>query len=274
MTARARTSEQDAVGLGSAFMPTASPTSSPIVLVTGASRGIGAATAVLAAVRGHAVAINYHRDAEGALRVRDEIATAGGTAICVQADVADEDAVAAMFTRVDRELGPLSALVNNAGIVAPPLRVEAITAERTLRLFAVNVVGSFLCAREAVRRMSRAHGGAGGVIVNVSSPAARLGSPNEWVDYAATKGAIDTLTIGLAREVAREGIRVAAVRPGLIDTALHASAGVPDRARRMADSIPVGRAGTPDEVARAILWLMSDEASYTTGATIDVAGGR
>lgn len=254
--------------LGSAVMST------PIVLVTGASRGIGAACARLAAARGHAVAINYNHDAEGAERVCAEITGAGGRAICAQADVSNEAAVVEMFRRVDAELGALSALVNNAGIVAAQLRLEAITAERVERLFAVNVVGSFLCAREAVRRMSTAHGGAGGVIVNVSSPAARLGSPGEWIDYAATKGAIDTLTLGLAREVAREGIRVAAVRPGLIDTHLHVSGGVPDRVERMADSIPLGRAGDPIEVAHAILWLISDEASYTTGATIDVAGGR
>jgi NAD(P)-dependent dehydrogenase (short-subunit alcohol dehydrogenase family) len=245
-----------------------------IALVTGGSRGIGAATAALAAERGYAVAINYRADRDAAEAVRDEIERAGGRAICVRADVADEVDVVRMFAEVDASLGPLSALVNNAGIVATPSRLDAMTGERLHRMAAVNLVGSLLCAREAVRRMSTRHGGRGGVIVNVSSSAIRHGSAGEWVDYAATKGAIDTFTLGLAREVAREGIRVAGVRPGLIDTGLHAGVGVPDRVARMQDGIPAGRAGEAVEVSRAILWLLSEEASYSTGAILDVSGGR
>lgn len=252
-------------------MPSSPPSTA---LITGASRGIGAATARLAAERGYAVAINYRDDVASAERLRDEIVAADGRAMCVRADVAIESEVEHMFSAVDDVLGPIGALVNNAGIVATPGRLDAMSAARFERMFAVNVVGTLLCAREAVRRMSTRHGGDGGVIVNVSSSATRIGSPGEWVDYAASKGAIDTLTIGLAREVATESIRVAAVRPGLIDTDIHQSAGVPDRVERMRDAIPVGRAGEPSEVARAILWLMSDEASYSTGAIVDVSGGR
>jgi NAD(P)-dependent dehydrogenase (short-subunit alcohol dehydrogenase family) len=229
---------------------------------------------VLAAERGYAVAINYRADRDAAEAVREEVERSGGRAMCVRADVADEADVVRMFAEVDASLGRLSALVNNAGIVATPSRLDAMTGERLHRMVAVNVAGSLLCAREAVRRMSTRHGGRGGVIVNVSSSAVRHGSAGEWVDYAATKGAIDTFTLGLAREVAREGIRVAGVRPGLIDTGLHAGAGVPDRVERMQDGIPVGRAGEALEVARAILWLISEEASYSTGAILDVSGGR
>lgn len=246
----------------------------PVALITGASRGIGAATARLAAERGYAVAINYRSDRAAAERLCGDIEQAGGRALSVQADVASEANVERMFSAVDDAFGPVSALVNNAGIVAPPGRLDQMSGERFERMFAVNVVGTLLCAREAVRRMSGRHGGGGGVIVNVSSSATRIGSAGEWVDYAASKGAIDTFTVGLAREVATEGIRVAAVRPGLIDTDIHESAGVPDRVERMRGAIPVERAGEAIEVARAILWLMSDEASYSTGAIVDVSGGR
>jgi NAD(P)-dependent dehydrogenase (short-subunit alcohol dehydrogenase family) len=245
-----------------------------VAVVTGGSRGIGAATARLAAERGYAVAIAYRADVAAAERVRTDIESAGGRAICVPADVAEERDVERLFATVDGALGPVDALVNNAGVSLTMSRLEAMTGERMLRMFAVNVVGTLLCAREAVRRMSTARGGRGGVIVNVSSSAIRHGSPGEYVDYAASKGAIDTLTLGLAREVATEGIRVAAVRPGLIDTDIHASSGVPDRIERMRATIPVQREGQPEEVARAILWLLSDDASYSTGAIVDVSGGR
>jgi NAD(P)-dependent dehydrogenase (short-subunit alcohol dehydrogenase family) len=247
---------------------------SRVILITGGSRGIGAATARLAAERGYAVAVNYRRDRAAAEAVVEAVEGAGGRAVAVAADVAVEDEVVRMFAAVDAELGPLTALVNNAGILETQMRVEAMDAARLQRVFAVNVTGSFLCAREAVRRMSTRHGGRGGAIVNVSSGASRLGSPGEYVDYAASKGAIDTLTIGLAREVAEEGIRVNAVRPGFIYTGIHASGGDPGRVDRVKDLVPMKRGGQPAEVAAAILWLLSEEASFTTGTFIDVTGGK
>jgi NAD(P)-dependent dehydrogenase (short-subunit alcohol dehydrogenase family) len=244
------------------------------LLVTGGSRGIGAAAAVLAARRGWDVAINYARDAAAAECVAAQVRAAGRRALAVQADVADEAGVLAMFAAVDREFGPLRGLVNNAGVVDLPARVDEMSLQRLQRMFAINLTGSFLCAREAVRRMSTRHGGPGGVIVNLSSAAARLGAPGQYVDYAATKAGIDTFTLGLAREVATEGIRVNAVRPGIIDTDIHASGGLPDRAKQVAPMVPMQRAGTAEEVAQAIVWLLSDEAGYTTGAVLDVTGGR
>jgi NAD(P)-dependent dehydrogenase (short-subunit alcohol dehydrogenase family) len=244
------------------------------VLVTGASRGIGAAVAMACAQAGWDVAVNYTRDASAAERVAQGARAAGRRAISVRADVADEAAVQAMFARIDHELPPLAGLVNNAGVVDAMARVEQTSLARLQRMFAINVFGSFICAREAVRRMSTKHGGAGGVIVNLSSVAAKLGGPGWYVDYAASKGAIDTFTVGLAREVAAEGIRVNAVRPGIIDTDIHASGGQPDRAQASAALIPMQRAGTAAEVAAAIVWLLSDEAGYTTGAIVDVSGGR
>lgn len=241
------------------------------MIVTGAGRGIGAATARLAASRGYAVCINYRRDREAAERLAKGI---GGHAIAVAGDVAEEADVLRLFETVDRELGPPTALVNNAGIVDLGARVEAIGAARLQRMFAVNVFGSFLCAREAVKRMSRRHGGKGGAIVNVSSVAAKLGGPGEYVDYAAAKGAIDTFTIGLAKEVGGDGIRVNAVRPGVIRTEIHASSGDPGRVERIGAAAPLGRAGEAEEVARVIVWLASDEASYMSGALVDVSGGR
>ena len=244
------------------------------MIVTGGGRGIGAATARLAAQRGYAVCVNYLRDRAAAEGVVQEIRSDGGSAIAVPGDVASEKEVIRLFAECDRSLGPLSALVNNAGIVATQSRVEAMDGERLRRMFATNVVGAFLCAREAIRRMSSKHGGKGGAIVNVSSGAARLGSPGEWVDYAASKGAIDTMTIGLSKELAADGIRVNCVRPGFVNTGIHAAAGEPDRVDRLRDSIPMKRGGEPEEVARAILWLLSEEASYSTGAILDVTGGR
>lgn len=246
----------------------------PIALITGGSRGIGAATARLAARHGWAVAVNYTRDADAAQAVVASITAAGGTAIAVQADVADEAQVLAMFRTVDEQLGRLSALVNNAGVVDVPARVEAMSVARLRRMFDINVIGSFVCAREAVLRMGTRHGGAGGSIVNVSSAAARLGAAGQYVDYAAAKGAIDTMTLGLAREVAGDGIRVNAVRPGLIETDIHASGGLPDRVRDLAHQVPMQRGGKAEEVAEAIVWLMSPAASYTTATLMEVSGGR
>ena len=245
-----------------------------VLLIPGASRGIGAATALLAARRGYAVAVNYTANSLAADEVVRAIRAAGGTAIAVQADVGDEAQVTAMFEKVDARLGRLTALVNNAGVVDVKARVDEMSVARLERMFRINVVGSFVCAREAVRRMSTKHGGAGGAIVNVSSVAARVGGPGEYVDYAASKGAIDSFTLGLAKEVADEGIRVNAVRPGLVDTDLHASGGQPERAHRLAPVVPMRRIGVPDEIAGAIVWLLSAEASYTTGALLDVSGGR
>lgn len=255
-------------------MPPATDGASRVLLVTGGSRGIGAATARLAARRGYAVCVNYAANRAAADGVVREIEEGGGRAIAVAADVAREEDVVRLFTTIDDTLGPVAALVNNAGILEPQMRVERMTADRLQRVLATNVIGYFLCAREAVRRMSTRHGGRGGAIVNVSSAAARLGSAGEYVDYAASKGATDTLTIGLAQEVAAEGIRVNAVRPAFIHTDIHAAGGEPGRVERIAPSVPMRRGGQPDEVARAILWLLSDEASYTTGSFVEVAGGR
>jgi len=245
-----------------------------VILITGASRGIGAATALLAAERGHAVAINYHASRDAADALAERIERAGGTAMTVQADVAVEDDVVRMFRAVDARFGRLDGLVNNAGILERQMRLEQMDAARLQRILATNVTGAFVCAREAVLRMSTARGGRGGAIVNVSSAAARLGSPNEYIDYAASKAAIDTMTIGLAKEVGAEGIRVNAVRPGLIHTDIHASGGEPGRIERVKGAVPMQRGGTAEEVARAILWLLSDEASYVNGGILDVSGGR
>ena len=247
---------------------------SGLVLITGASRGIGAATALLAARQGYAVAVNYANNSLAADEVVRQIRQSGGQAMAVQADVAVEAQVVAMFEKIDAKFGPLTALVNNAGVVDQTTRVDAITLARLQRLFAVNVFGTFVCAREAVKRMSTRYGGSGGAIVNVSSVAARLGSPGQYVDYAAAKGAIDTFTVGLAKEVAAEGIRVNAVRPGIIETEIHASGGLPHRARDMTPQVPMQRAGTAQEVAEAIVWLLGASSSYTTGALLDVTGGR
>jgi NAD(P)-dependent dehydrogenase (short-subunit alcohol dehydrogenase family) len=244
------------------------------LVVTGASRGIGAATARLAGKSGYAVCVNYRDNAQAAAQVVADIEAAGGQAIAVQADVSVEGDVMRMFEIADRTLGRLSGLVNNAGILERQMRLDSMSAARLHRILATNVVGSFLCAREAVRRLSTRHGGAGGAIVNVSSGAARLGAAGEYVDYAASKGAIDTLTIGLAREVAEEGIRVNAVRPGFIYTDMHASGGEPNRVDRVKTTVPMKRGGAPEEVAHAILWLLSEDASFTTGGFIDVTGGR
>ncbi|EIC30295.1 SDR family oxidoreductase [Methylomicrobium album] len=247
---------------------------SKVLVVTGGSRGIGAETALLAAARGYVVCINYYKNKAAADAVVDQIKSAGGKAIAVAADVSRESDVKDLFKTVDEKLGQISALVNNAGILEKQIRVEDIDEVRLHRVFAANVFGSFLCAREAVRRMSTKHGGYGGAIVNVSSAASRLGSAGEYVDYAASKGAIDTLTIGLSREVAEEGIRVNAVRPAFIYTDMHADGGEPGRVDRIKESLPMKRGGQPIEVANAILWLLSEEASYTTGTFIDLAGGK
>ena len=245
-----------------------------VLLITGGGRGIGAATALLAASRGYAVAVNYATNSLAADEVVRTIRDNGGNAMAVQADVGDEAQVLAMFQKVDARFGRLTALVNNAGVVDVQARVDEMSVARLERMFRINVIGSFICAREAVRRMSTRYGGAGGAIVNISSAASRLGSPDQYVDYAASKGAIDTFTIGLAKEVAAEGIRVNAVRPGLIDTEIHASGGMPDRAFDLAPTVPMQRTGSAEEIAGAILWLLSAEASYTTMALLDVAGGR
>jgi NAD(P)-dependent dehydrogenase (short-subunit alcohol dehydrogenase family) len=245
-----------------------------ILLVTGGSRGIGAATALLAARKGYAVAVNYTSNEAAAADVVRAIESGGGKAFAVQADVAHEDQVLRMFEQVDARLGRLTALVNNAGIVDRASRVDEMSLERLKRMFDVNLLGSFICAREAVRRMSTRHGGQGGAIVNVSSAASRLGAPGQYVDYAASKGAIDAFTIGLAKEVASEGIRVNAVRPGLIETDIHASGGLPNRVRDLQHQVPMGRGGSAEEVAQAIVWLLSPEASYTTMSLLEVSGGR
>jgi NAD(P)-dependent dehydrogenase (short-subunit alcohol dehydrogenase family) len=239
------------------------------MLVTGGGRGIGAATALLAAERGFKVCVNYRQDRDSAVSLAKKI---GG--IAVQADVSSEGEVERLFRETDEKLGRIAALVNNAGIVDQGIRVEKMTAARIARILAVNVTGSILCAREAIKRMSTRHGGPGGAIVNVSSIASKLGGPGEYVDYAASKGAIDTFTIGLAKEVAGEGIRVNGVRPGLIRTEIHLASGDPARVERIGATVPLGRPGEAEEVARAILWLVSDEASYLSGALVDVSGGR
>lgn len=246
---------------------------SRVVLITGASRGIGAATAIQAAGLGYDIVINYHSNAEAAESVADSCRALGATVVVHKADVADESAVVAMFDRVEAELGPVTDLVNNAGILHTQSRVEEMSAQRLTEVLTTNVVGSFVCAREMVSRFASARLGRG-AIVNVSSAAAYLGSANEYVDYAASKGAVDTLTVGLANEVARRGIRVNAVRPGLIETEIHASGGEPGRVARLADAIPLGRGGSADEVANVIVWLLSDQASYVTGSLINVSGGR
>lgn len=245
-----------------------------VLVVTGAGRGIGAATARRAARAGWDVVVNARRDAAAAEAVAADVRAAGRRALVVMADVATEAGVLALFDATDRAFGALHGLVNNAGVVDVAQRVEQMSEARLQRMFTTNVVGPFLCAREAVRRMSTRHGGAGGAIVNVGSAASRLGSPNQYVDYAASKAAIDTFTKGLALEVAAEGIRVNAVRPGIIDTDIHASGGQPDRARELAPGVPMQRAGSADEVAAAIVWLLGDDAAYVTGAVVDVSGGR
>ena len=245
-----------------------------VMIVTGGGRGIGAATARLAAQRGYAVCVNFHSNEAAAQRVVDDIRDIEGRAIALRGDVAREADVIRLFDETTRQFGTLTALVNNAGILERQARLDDMDAGRFERVFATNVTGAFLCAREAVRRMSTKRGGRGGGIVNVSSMAARLGSPGEYVDYAASKGAIDTLTIGLSREVAEDGIRVNAVRPGVIKTEIHASGGEPGRVERVKASVPMRRGGEPEEVARAILWLLSEESSYSTGTFIDVSGGR
>ena len=246
----------------------------PVVLVTGGSRGIGAAVCLGAARAGWSVVVNYASNAEAADAVVATIRKGGGSAVAVRGDVGSDADIKSMFAAVDKAFGRLDGLVNNAGIVGPTQRIDEMSVERLERMFRINVTGSILCAAEAVRRMSTRHGGKGGVIVNISSVAAELGSPAQYVDYAASKGAIDTFTIGLAREVATESVRVNAVRPGIIDTEIHASGGLPDRARDLASTIPVQRPGTAEEVADAVLYLLSDKATYVTGAILNVSGGR
>jgi NAD(P)-dependent dehydrogenase (short-subunit alcohol dehydrogenase family) len=246
----------------------------PVLLVTGGSRGIGAATALLAAERGYAVCLTYKGSRDAAQKVAAEIEQKGGRALTLAGDVGSEGDVLRVFEQMDAKLGRITALVNNAGILESQQRLDAMSVDRWQRVLTTNVIGSFLCAREAVRRMSTRHGGQGGAIVNLSSMAARLGAPGEYIDYAASKGAIDALTVGLAKEVAAEGIRVNAVRPGLIYTDIHASGGEPGRVERLKGAVPMQRGGTADEVARAILYLLSDDASYVTGTFIDVSGGR
>lgn len=246
----------------------------PVIVITGASRGIGAATAKLAGSKGYSVVVNYKSNLEAATEVVNTITSQGGKALAIQADIADEKEIIQLFRLTMDSFGRIDALVNNAGILEQQTRFDDISAERLKRVLETNVMGSFLCCKAAVKLMSTRHGGNGGAIVNLSSMAARLGSPNEYIDYACSKGAIDTLTIGLAKEVAGEGIRVNAVRPGIIDTEMHASGGEPGRVERLAPSLPMQRGGTAEEVAAATMWLLSDEASYTTGSFIDVSGGR
>lgn len=245
-----------------------------VLLVTGGSRGIGAACARLAADADYRVVVNYLRNGDAAQEVVSAIEAGGGEAFAVQGDVGRESDVMAVFSAIDNRYGRLDALVNNAGIVDLATRVDAMSAERLERMMRINVIGSFLCAREAIKRISPRHGGNGGAIVNVSSIAAVLGGAGFWVDYAASKGAVDTFTVGLARELAEEGIRVNAVRPGVIATEIHASGGHPDRVEQLRDSLPMKREGFPEEVANAVMWLLSDDASYITGAVVDVSGGR
>ena len=245
-----------------------------VLLVTGGSRGIGAATAVLAAARGYAVAVNYVAHEDAAQKLVRRIQAAGGEALALAGDVSQESDVLRMFAHIDSALGRLTALVNSAGVVDVTARVEDMSVQRLKRMFDINVIGSIVCAREAVKRMSTRHGGRGGAIVNVSSAAARIGAPGQYVDYAASKGAIDTFTVGLAKEVAAEGIRVNAVRPGLIETEIHASGGLPNRVEDLKHQVPMLRGGSADEVAQAIVWLLSPEASYTTMSLVDVSGGR
>ena len=245
-----------------------------VLLVTGGSRGIGASTALLAAQNGWSVAVNYTANSLAADEVVRQIRAAGGQAMSVQADVADEAQVLRMFNHIDAKFGRLTGLVNNAGVVDVTARVDEMSVARWKRMFDINVIGSLICAREAVRRMSTQHGGEGGSIVNVSSAAARLGAPGQYVDYAAAKGAIDAFTIGLAKEVAAEGIRVNAVRPGLIETEIHASGGLPNRVKDLQHLVPAQRGGTAEEVAQGIVWLLSESASYTTMSFLDISGGR
>lgn len=247
---------------------------SRVMLITGASRGIGAATARLAAGEGYALCLNYHHRQDAAQQLLEELQRNGARAIAIAADVADEAQVASLFAAIDDEFGRLDVLVNNAGMLERQMRLDEMNAARLARVFAVNVTGSFLCAREAVKRMSTRYGGDGGAIINVSSIAAKLGAPNEYIDYAAAKGAIDSMTLGLAKEVAAESIRVNAVRPGVIRTEIHASGGEPGRVERVKASVPIGRGGEAEEVAEAILWLASEKASYICGALLDVSGGR
>ena len=254
--------------------PAPSQGTAPLLLVTGGSRGIGAATCVLAARAGWDVVVNYVREEAAAQSVAEAVRTAGRRAWVMQADMADEAQVVGLFRRMDQEAGRVQGLVNNAGVVDRAARVDEMSVDRLQRMWAINLTGPFVCAREAVKRMSTRHGGTGGVIVNLSSVAARLGGPGQYVDYAASKAGIDILTVGLAKEVAAEGIRVNAVRPGVIDTDIHASGGQPDRAQRIAPTIPVQRPGTAEEVAQCIVWLLSPQAAYATGALFDITGGR
>jgi NAD(P)-dependent dehydrogenase (short-subunit alcohol dehydrogenase family) len=246
----------------------------PVILITGGSRGVGAATARLAAAQGYDVAISFVSNEAAALAVAADVEAAGRRALPVRADSADPDEVARLFAAIDREFGRIDVLVNNAAIIAQQSRMEDLEFERMQRIFAINAIGPILCAQQAVKRMSHRHNGRGGVVINISSASARLGSPNEYVDYAASKGALETFTTGLAKEVARDGIRVCCIRPGHIYTEMHASGGEPGRVDRVKDSIPMGRGGQPEEVARAILWLASAEASFITGTFLDVTGGK